>query len=100
MASQQHHSEKGAFPSYQDRQLPTLAGDTALAVLPSLPFHTLSNGTAAWTLLGGPPTGQRLRGISSLKDLRLPNTQAEALPSLPKAKGRAYGEDRKTLNQE
>lgn len=41
MASQQHHAEKGVFPSYQDRQLPTIAGNTALAVLPSLPMGRL-----------------------------------------------------------
>lgn len=34
-----------------------------------------------------------------LKDLGLPNTKAEALPSLPKAKGRAHREDRKTSQE-
>lgn len=34
-----------------------------------------------------------------LKDLGLPNTKAEALTSLPKAKGRAHMEDRKTSQE-
>lgn len=42
-----------------------------------------------------PHRGKAQEYVQHLKDLRLPNTKAEALPTLPKAKGRAHGEDRK-----